>query len=188
MHRWQISVTTRPGRVDPPRQRIKFEVANVPAHDSRLMPLVRNYDFLPSGYEDILLRVQSREEIMADKIVAFASALKTRPCHRDLWDLQWMVRNGTDLRTDLIKRRVSDYAVVNFPSLVDEAAGCLPRILNFRAFLSEMERFLPESVIEKSFARDGFLDFMQHALNDLFVRSKEPWVDHNPNHSGDFRM
>lgn len=64
--KWQIRVVTSPDRRDLPKQMIKFEVANIPAHTRVAQPLVRNYDFLPDGYEDLLVMAETRDEIMVD--------------------------------------------------------------------------------------------------------------------------
>ena len=63
--KWQISVVIHPERRDLPRQRIKIEVANIPAYTKEVLPLRKNHPFLPDGYDDILLVVESIDEIMA---------------------------------------------------------------------------------------------------------------------------
>src|SRR5690606_18026308 len=68
--KWQISVITAPDRKEVPRQRIKIEVANVPAYTREALPLIVNYDFLPDGYEDTLIFTETLDEVMADKLVS----------------------------------------------------------------------------------------------------------------------
>ena len=68
--KWQVRITTSPERKDLPKQKIKLEIANVPAY-SRVPQAVRqNYDFLPDGYEDMLIMAESLDEVMADKLVS----------------------------------------------------------------------------------------------------------------------
>ncbi|TMO72862.1 nucleotidyl transferase AbiEii/AbiGii toxin family protein, partial [Pseudoalteromonas sp. S3776] len=57
--KWQISIVTAPDRKDVPRQRIKLEVANIPAYTRTTQLLLKNYDFLPDGYEDTLIYVET---------------------------------------------------------------------------------------------------------------------------------
>jgi predicted nucleotidyltransferase component of viral defense system len=57
--KWRISVTTAPGQRHLPRQRIKIEVASIPAYSRVPRSLLTNYDFLPDGYGDILNRYRN---------------------------------------------------------------------------------------------------------------------------------
>lgn len=68
--RWQVSVVTNPGRPDLPQQKIKLEVANVPAYTRELQSPIRNYSMLADGYEDMLIGTETLDEIMADKIIS----------------------------------------------------------------------------------------------------------------------
>ncbi len=67
--KWQIVVITSPGQRHIPRQKIKIEVANIPAYSQEPCALKHNYDFLPDGYSDTIVMVESLNEIMADKLV-----------------------------------------------------------------------------------------------------------------------
>src|SRR5690606_18344729 len=87
--KWQISVITAPDRKEVPRQRIKIEVANVPAYTREALPLIVNYDFLPDGYEDTMIFTETLDEVMADKLVSLP-ATKRYFRHRDIWDLSWL--------------------------------------------------------------------------------------------------
>lgn len=42
-------------RKDLPKQKIKIEVANIPAYSRMPQTLRLNYDFLPDGYSDTLV-------------------------------------------------------------------------------------------------------------------------------------
>ena len=48
--RWTLSIDTEPARPDMPRQRIRLEVANVPAYTGDPLPLDRNYEGLADSY------------------------------------------------------------------------------------------------------------------------------------------
>lgn len=77
--KWMVSIVTRPKRPDIPRQRIKLEIANVPTCTNRPCTLMRNYEFLPNEYCEFDLHAESMDEILADKLVAYPTALVTRP-------------------------------------------------------------------------------------------------------------
>ncbi|PHM77017.1 hypothetical protein Xcab_02435 [Xenorhabdus cabanillasii JM26] len=57
--KWQIAVITSPDRKDLPKQRIKIEVANIPAYTRNILPLRNNYDSLPDGYNDTLIHIEN---------------------------------------------------------------------------------------------------------------------------------
>jgi len=88
--KWQISINTEPARPDLPAQRIKLEVAAVPAYSRELQVLKLNYPELPASYSDILIPCESLEEIMADKLESFICSPQLR--YRDIWDLFWLMR------------------------------------------------------------------------------------------------
>ena len=71
--KWQVSVETSPGRRDLPQQRIKLEIANIPAYTRELVPLRTNYDFL-EGYNTVLVPTETMSEVMADKVIAFPAS------------------------------------------------------------------------------------------------------------------
>ena len=99
------SIETAPGKPNIPRQRIKLEIANIPAHTRELVPLRANYESA-RAMPTIYVNTESLDEIMADKILAFPTSLldtlgrpaapdSTKIRHRDIWDLAWMATRGT---------------------------------------------------------------------------------------------
>ena len=73
--KWWISIETAPENPAMPRQKIKLEIANIPAHTRELTPLRTNYDFLV-GMPTVLVNAESLDKITADKVLAFP----TSPC------------------------------------------------------------------------------------------------------------
>lgn len=94
--KWQISVVTSPGRKDLPKQKIKLEVANIPSYTKEPLPIHVNYDFLPDGYSDTLILVETLNEVMADKIISLP-ATQRYVRHRDVWDLVWLLQQNARL-------------------------------------------------------------------------------------------
>jgi predicted nucleotidyltransferase component of viral defense system len=171
--RWQVSVVTSPGRPDLPRQRIKFEVANIPAYDPEVHPLQRNYEFLPSGYEDILLRVESKSEILADKLLAFPVTLNSHVRHRDIWDMQWLRQGNTPIRPELIAAKIEDYDVPDYQDCLDQAIERAPEIVKAPAFRAEMTRFLPKDRVDRTFGKPEFLDFLANNLQQTLIETRK---------------
>ncbi len=165
--KWQISVTTQPERPDLPKQRIKLEVANVPAHTSEPRTLKRNYDFLPDGYEDMIVRVETVEEIMADKLVAFPVTLPQHIRHRDIWDLRWLGNRGVETNAELVAKKIEDYGIREFEKLLVSAIDSIPQIVEAPQFVSEMSRFLPPQVADRTINKKIFREVIIREIREL---------------------
>ena len=165
--KWQIAVVTSPERKDLPKQKIKVEVANIPAYTREPQPLQINYDFLPDGYSDTLILTESLDEVMADKIISLPATTRYVR-HRDIWDLAWLQQQGATLNMDLVKNKVSDYKLEHFNKMLDNFLDRLPDIVSSEAFIAEMKRFLPTDVFDRTLAQDKFQVYLQNMLAKLF--------------------
>lgn len=182
---WQIAITTSPERPDLPKQRVKLEVANIPAYTAIPQPLIRTYDFLPDGYEDLLIMTEDKSEIMADKLVSLPATQKYIR-HRDIWDLVYLSQEKAVVRPDLVLSKIRDYQIENYETKLEAMIGRLPEIINGKPFRDEMNRFLPADVIERTLAKDKFSDFLQNRVISLLteVRDKiDPDQSANPSFS-----
>ncbi|WP_217544443.1 nucleotidyl transferase AbiEii/AbiGii toxin family protein [Vibrio metschnikovii] len=165
--KWQIAVVTSPERKDLPKQKIKVEVANIPAYTREPQPLQINYDFLPDGYSDMLILTESLDEVMADKIISLPATTRYVR-HRDIWDLAWLQQQGATLNMDLVKNKVSDYKLERFNKMLENFLERLPGIVSSEAFIAEMKRFLPTDVFDRTLAQDKFQVYLQTTLAKLF--------------------
>ncbi|MDR1767897.1 MAG: nucleotidyl transferase AbiEii/AbiGii toxin family protein [Propionibacteriaceae bacterium] len=171
---WQIQVATAPGRPDLPRQRVKVEVANVPAHTSAIRPMAVNHRGLPASYQRTLLAVEEPEEILADKLVAFAAAGHIR--HRDLWDIPWLrslPRFDAAAAAAMVARKAADYGIDDFPSLAAKRLTELPAVIRGKAHAAQMRRFLPAATRAATIDDPRFLDNTIRVLTDLYQASTE---------------
>lgn len=165
--KWQIAVVTSPERKDLPKQKIKVEVANIPAYTREPQPLQINYDFLPDGYSDTLILTESLDEVMADKIISLPATTRYVR-HRDIWDLAWLQQQGAALNMDLVKNKVSDYKLERFNEMLENFLERLPGIVSSEAFIAEMKRFLPTDVFDRTLAQDKFQVYLKTTLAKLF--------------------
>ena len=154
VERWQVVVVTAPARPDLPVQRIKLEVANVPALSRVPLRLIGNYPFLPDGYADTFVLGESLDEIVADKLVALPSA--RHPRYRDLWDIPWALGRGAEVRTDWVAAKLSDYGIDDFGQRLDALLVALPGLIEGETFAAEMRRFLPADVHARTLGRATF--------------------------------
>lgn len=183
---WQIAITTSPERPDLPKQRVKLKVANIPAYTAIPQPLIRTYDFLPDGYEDLLVMTEDKNEIMADKLVSLPATQKYVR-HRDIWDLAYLSQEKAVVRPDLVISKIRDYQIEGYHAKLDAIIGRLPEIIRGKSFLDEMNRFLPADVIERTLAKGKFTDFLQSRVIGLLKQVRDE-IDSDQSASPSFVM
>lgn len=157
--KWQVRITTAPERKDLPKQKIKLEIANVPAYSRVPQSVKQNYDFLPDGYEDMLIMTESLDEIMADKLV-FLPSCQRYIRHRDIWDLRWLKQHGAKLNKDYVLAKIRDYKVDDYPEKLNDMINRVDEIVHGKNFMDEMSRFIPMDVQERTIKKSKFLDFL----------------------------
>lgn len=166
--KWQISIQTAPRRSDIPRQRVKLEVASIPVYSRELKSLARNYRFLPDGYSDVLLGVESLDEIMADKLVSLPSCDRYVR-YRDIWDLRWLKQHGAEIDPAMVTNKIKDYAEIAYSEKLRDMIGRLDEIVRSTAFKNEMARFIPADVQTRTLSRDGFDTFLVAEVKGLLA-------------------
>jgi len=158
---WKLSMITRPEQKGLPYQRINIDVCTIPSYDKRPVVL-RNYYEVDMGTSGLIIQAQSREEILADKLIAFA--LRTnRLKNRDLWDIGWLKQQNISLPLDLIAMKILDHkrTVDDYLQLLSERKGLLrndPGVRN--AFIYEMQRFLPQKTVENTVNNADFWEYL----------------------------
>ncbi len=102
---WQIVVPISPARRSP-KSRIKIEFANVPSYDSG-PNVVRPTQGLVQ-MQDVILTVESANEILADKAVALTAREVLK--YRDVWDVWYLVgKLNAHAERDIVARKFVDY-------------------------------------------------------------------------------
>ena len=185
--KWQISIETAPQQRDLPQQRIKIEIANIPAYTRELVPLRSNYDFL-LGYNSVLVNTESLDEVMADKLIAFPASTKVIR-YRDVWDLAWLVQQGAKLNPALVELKIADYRIVDFPGLLAAAIARVPGIVTGKPFKDQMLRFIDSDTIAKTLENPEFLEYLTMSVNGLLSKLASVLADpHSEGESSVFKM
>jgi len=164
--KWQISVITSPEKKDIPKQRIKLEVANVPAYSKEPRVLMANYDFLPDGYSDTLIYVESLEEIMADKLISLVNTQRYVR-YRDIWDLRWLKQKNVTISSDYLLKKIHDYHITDYAEKLNDMRANIKDYINGQDFLTEMKRFLPEADLARTLYKEGFKEYLYNEINEL---------------------
>ncbi len=158
---WKLKVITRPGQQHQPTQRIHIDVCAIPSYDRHPM-LLRNHYGVEMGTSGLIIQAQSREEIFADKIVAFALR-PNRIKNRDLWDIGWLKQQNIELPVELVCRKAVDHSckIEDFVKLLNERAGQLADDPGVRQnFIHEMQRFLPAQISSATVTDEGFWSYL----------------------------
>jgi hypothetical protein len=128
----------------------------------------RNPYGIDQGTSGLILQVQSREEILADKILALALR-ENRLKNRDLWDIAWLVQQGIALPADLIPRKIHDHQrdPAEFADLLarrSESLAADPAVRD--GFLHEMRRFLPAATVRDTLESPAWWTYLTRLIAD----------------------
>lgn len=179
IEKWQVAVVTSPDRKDLPKQKIKLEIANVPAYTKVPLPLLVNYDFLPDGYSDTLILTETLDEVMADKIISLPATTRYVR-HRDIWDLAWLQQQGAQLNIDLVRNKIADYKLDAYEAMLSGLIERLPALVSSGEFIGEMKRFLPTDVFERTLAKAKFQIYLRNTLLTLFRSVESQLLGNTP--------
>ena len=165
---WKIKVQTRPGQSDLPAQRINIDVCAIASYQVRPMVLLNAYG-VDMGTSGLILRVQSREEIFADKLLAFALR-PNRLKHRDIWDIAWLTQQKVSPAIELMAQKLLDHRVSqnDYLKAFSERAALLnnePQIAI--DFQKEMSRFLPNEIVKETIHSKLYWDYLSNLMAEL---------------------
>ncbi|MBA3005576.1 MAG: nucleotidyl transferase AbiEii/AbiGii toxin family protein [Proteobacteria bacterium] len=158
---WKMSIVTRPEQKSLPSQRINIDICTLPSHDRRPM-MLRNHYGVEMGTSGLIIQAQSREEILADKLVALALRA-SRLKNRDLWDIVWLKQQGVDLPLALIPKKILDRhrSTAEFLDLLNERKSKLQMDAVLRTdFIQEMRRFLPAHIVVETIEKEAFWSYL----------------------------
>jgi len=165
---WKLTIETRPGQKHLPAQRIHLDICAIPSHDPRPM-MLRNLYGIDLGTSGLILQAQSREEILADKVIALAFR-ENRIKNRDLWDIAWLTQQGIELPTKLIPLKIRDHQHedAEFVTLLTERTAALRTQPVMREdFMKEMRRFLPAATIRDTIEKEAYWSYLADLVDDL---------------------
>ncbi len=172
---WKLKMMTRPSHRDQPPQRIHIDICAIPSHDRRPL-MLRNHYGVDMGTAGLIVQAQSREEILADKLVAFA--LRNRIKHRDLWDIAWLKQQGVILPLALLPLKLVDHrrGQDEFLRMLDARSQRLRSEPGLHdEFRQEMRRFLPAALATTTVEQGDFWAYVTGLVADESRRASE-WL------------
>ncbi len=165
---WKITVETRPQYKHLPAQRINIDICAVPSYEKRPMLLLNPYG-MDMGTSGLIIQAQSREEIYADKLIAFALR-PNRIKFRDLWDIVWLHQQGLKPKVEFIPNKLRDrnYTLDYFLNLFDKRKEALTENKEILSeFKKEMRRFLSAEQMNQIIEKDNLWAFITYLIDDL---------------------
>jgi hypothetical protein len=165
---WKLVIETRPGRKHLPAQRINLDICAIPSHDPRPM-MLRNLYGVDLGTSGLILQAQSREEILADKVVALALR-ENRIKNRDLWDIAWLIQQGVELPLQLIPLKIRDHKREKadfIAALEARLAGLRGQPVMRAEFMKEMQRFLPAATVRDTIEKEPYWSYLTQVVTEL---------------------
>ena len=121
------------------------------------------------GTQGLILQAQSREEIYADKLLAFALR-PNRVKYRDLWDIAWLHGQNIQPRLTLIPQKTKDrnLALSYFVKEFQERNKLLTSSQAMaEEFKQEMRRFIPSDPTKKGQDLDSLWLFIVQLMSDI---------------------
>ncbi|MGH8601225.1 MAG: nucleotidyl transferase AbiEii/AbiGii toxin family protein [Gammaproteobacteria bacterium] len=178
---WKLKVQTRPGERDLSAQRINIDICAIPSHEPRPM-MLRNHYGVDMGTAGLILQAQSREEILVDKLVAFALR-PNRLKNRDLWDIAWLHQQGVVLPQELLPLKLRDHHcnTQRFLELLAERRQALlsePQL--YDDFRQEMRRFLPAALVAETVEQPAFWSYLTALVSEQCQRVSDLFSASSP--------
>jgi predicted nucleotidyltransferase component of viral defense system len=164
---WKLKVETRPQQKHLSAQRINIDVCAIPSYQTRMRILLNPYN-VDLGTNGLILRAESREEIFADKLIAFALR-PNRIKARDLWDIAWLQQQTIQPALELIGPKLHDHrcertTFISQFTLRSDALQNDPTVLE--DFVLEMRRFLPNATVQAVVESGSYWQFLQDLMHD----------------------
>ena len=164
---WKLTIETRAGQRHLPAQRIHLDICAIPSHVPRPM-MLRNLYGIDLGTSGLILQAQSREEILADKMIALAFR-ENRIKNRDVWDIAWLVQQGVALPAELIPPKIQDHRREKgeFANLLQSRFAALKQEPQLREdFLKEMRRFLPAVTVRDTLENLSWWTYLMQVIEE----------------------
>jgi len=170
---WQIIVPVEATR-NAPKSRIKIEFANVPAYSTNPMPVRATPGLVQ--VEDVILTVETQDEILADKAVALTARAALK--FRDVWDV-WFLQDRLDAKTnrETVRKKFNDYGTSDPEAKAEKRLAELSEKATANAFLAEMRRFLPAKRV-KQISDTGLHQSILAESGELLRQSVLPVASH----------
>lgn len=164
---WKITIDKYPNNKAKVSQKMHIDICSYPAIAPTHRPVVDHYS-MSSKIAGTPLKVESRNEILADKMIAFAYRHR-RIKPRDVWDIVWLHQQSSKLDMTMLKKKLAlrNKQQKEFIALLNKLAMLINTDLNTREdFYQEMRRFVPPNVGERTLDNDAFWPYVGRIISE----------------------
>ena len=143
-----------------------METCRAPSCENEFLPLRRNCRFLPASPNQTKIQVETRKEILADRLIAFPAAPESCPRWRSHCDLNWLRARQVGMarnRLQMVENRTID----DFDGLLESAIGQVPEPVEHRALADQMSRSLDRRSVDTT---AGVMAWREALARDLHGR------------------
>lgn len=184
---WKITITKEAARKDLPSQKLHIDICAYDSYQTLSRPVLDHYGVRAriSGFP---IPVQSLNEILADKMVAFAYR-ERRIKPRDVWDIVWLKQQRANIDTRLLNLKLECRGkdLREFKSLVKRHCALVNGNPETRRdFEQEMSRFLPPQVRDNTIENPNFWAYVGTVVQETSDQMIELLDGKNP--TADFKM
>jgi len=168
---WKITIEKHPGRPDIPSQKMHIDICSIPSFDIQNRPIMDHYQ-INSLMNGLPIPVQSLQEILADKMVAFAYR-ERRVKPRDIWDIVWLKQQGIEQSPRLVLQKLDarGKTVEDFCEKIKQHALLVAEDATIQDdFYQEMGRFLPVDVSERTVNQAEFWPYLSNVVSEEVQR------------------
>lgn len=162
---WKLKMVTRTGQTHLPEQRINIDICSIVSHEKQ-PAMLRNYYNIDLGTSGLIINAESRDEILADKVIALALR-PNRVKNRDLWDILYLINQNAAIKPDLIELKQVDRHItpVEFNQKLSERLESLSS--HFDEYCFEMQRFLPVSQYSRITEQAGYWEYLLTVIREI---------------------
>lgn len=158
---WKITLEKPPRAYGEKLQRMHIDVCAYPSLDKQYHAAVDHYH-IGSKIAGLPIGVESQQEILADKIIAFAyRARRIKP--RDVWDLAWLNQQQISMPIDMVREKLvlRQKSKNEFIGLIQKHSMMISHDSETKSdFFNEMSRFVTPEISANTLDNDHFWPYV----------------------------
>lgn len=151
-----------------PNLAIDIDIQQAQSHTSEAKVGAANYEFLPAGYDTILLQVATPGELMAEIITTLADGSE-RVRSSDIYDLLHLQHGNHEVPLDLLEDKIEDAQVMDFEALLEARIRSLPALISSETFQDDLRALLPPDLAASTIDDPDYRAQMSREMHDLLT-------------------
>jgi predicted nucleotidyltransferase component of viral defense system len=161
---WKIKIITRPEQSHLPAQKIHIDICSIPSLN-RTPAFLRNHYNIDLGTSGMIIQIESREEILADKFAALALR-SNRIKNRDIWDIIWLKQQTVELNPEWVVQKAEARGIKR-DAFRNQLLNRIEEMKNQHDnFMFEIKRFLPSKTVEETLSQSDWWQIAQNIIGE----------------------